>query len=138
MTSDDDLFGTEHVTTYRETDGEHGHEWRGTTILLLTTTGRESGKQRTTPLIYRSDGDRWVAVASKGGSPDHPGWYKNLGADPTAELQVKEERIPVSAETAQGPERERLWRLMTEVWPDYDRYQTRTDRQIPVVVFERR
>jgi deazaflavin-dependent oxidoreductase (nitroreductase family) len=138
MSSDDDLFGAEHVTTYRETNGEHGHEWRGATILLLTTTGRESGNERTTPLIYRSDGDRWVVVASKGGAPEHPGWYKNLEADPTAELQVKEERIPVRAETAQGEERERLWRLMTEDWPAYDQYQTRTDREIPVVVLARR
>jgi deazaflavin-dependent oxidoreductase (nitroreductase family) len=138
MPSDNDLFGAKHVNTYRETNGEHGHTWRGTTILLLSTTGRQSGKERTTPLIYRSDGDRWVVVASKGGAPDHPSWYKNLQADPTAELQVKEELIPVQAETAQGEERERLWRLMTEDWPDYDRYQTKTDRQIPVVVLARR
>lgn len=137
---DEDLFGQEHVRAYRETGGERGYHWRGTTILLLTTTGRVSGQDRTTPLIFRDDGDRegWVVVASKGGSPDHPDWYKNLLADPEATLEVKSERIPVLAETARGDERARLWRRMTEVWPDYDRYQERTDREIPVVVFRRR
>ncbi len=139
MASDDDqLFGAEHVRVYRETDGEHGYHWRGTTILLLTTTGRASGEERTTPLIHRTDGDRWVVVASKGGAPDHPGWYKNLEADPTATLQVRGETIPVRASDAEGQERDRLWALMTEVWPAYDDYQKKTDRKIPVVVFSRR
>jgi deazaflavin-dependent oxidoreductase (nitroreductase family) len=138
VASDDELFGSEHVRVYRETGGEHGYEWRGTTILLLTTNGRRSGEERTTPLIHRTDGGGWVVVASKGGAPDHPGWYKNLEADPEATIEVKAERIPVRAETAQGEERERLWRLMTEIWPDYDAYQRRTDRQIPVVMLTRR
>ena len=133
-----ELFGAEHVRAYRQSDGEVGYEWRGTTILLLTTTGRRSGEERTTPLIYRDDGDTWVVVASKGGAPDHPDWYKNLTAESDATIQVKAERIPVRAETAEGAERERLWQRMTEVWPDYDAYQTRTQRQIPVVVFRRR
>ena len=98
-------------------------QWRGTTILLLTTTGRRSGEERTTPLIYRDDGDTWVVVASKGGAPDHPDWYKNLTAESDATIQVKAERIPVRAETAEGAERERLWQRMTEVWPDYDAYR---------------
>jgi deazaflavin-dependent oxidoreductase (nitroreductase family) len=132
------LFGQEHVRAYRETGGEQGYRWRGTTILLLTTKGRVSGQERTTPLIFRQDGDRWVVVASKGGAPDHPDWYKNLAADPEAMIQVKAERIPVRAEAAQGEERARLWGLMTEVWPPYDEYQQRTERQIPVVVFSRR
>jgi deazaflavin-dependent oxidoreductase (nitroreductase family) len=138
VSTDDDLFGPEHVQTYRETDGERGYQWRGTTILLLTTRGRMSGRQRTTPLIHRADDGRWVVVASKGGAPEHPDWYKNLVADPEATIQVKGERIAVRAQTAQGDDRERLWRLMTEVWPAYDRYQQRTDREIPVVVFDRR
>ncbi|MFL5823048.1 MAG: nitroreductase family deazaflavin-dependent oxidoreductase [Solirubrobacteraceae bacterium] len=138
MPGDDDLFGQEHVRVYRETDGEHGYRWRGTTILLLTTTGRGSGQERTTPLIHRTDDDRWVIVASKGGAPDHPDWYKNLQATPEATIQVKDERIPARAHTAEGEERERLWQLMTEVWPAYDDYQRKTQRQIPVVVLERR
>lgn len=139
MASDDDnLFGPEHVRVYRETGGERGYRWRGTTILLLTTTGHRSGQERTTPLIHRTDGDRWVIVASKGGAPEHPGWYKNLAANPEATIEVKDKRIPVRASTAQGEERERLWKLMTEDWPAYDDYAGKTDREIPVVVLERR
>jgi len=138
ITTDDDLFGDEHVRVYRETGGERGYHWRGTTILLLTTTGRVSGEPRVAPLIFRPDGDRSVVVASKGGAPEHPGWYLNLEAHPEAEVQVKAEVIPVRMTVAEGAERERLWGLMTEVWPDYDAYQTRTERQIPVVVLEPR
>jgi deazaflavin-dependent oxidoreductase (nitroreductase family) len=136
--NDDDLFGPEHVRVYRETGGEHGYNWRGTTILLLTTTGRTSGEPRTMPLIHRTDGDRWVVVASKGGWPEHPLWFKNLQAEPDATIEVRDEEIPVRASVAEGEERERLWKLMTEVWPAYDEYQGKTDRQIPVVVLERR
>jgi deazaflavin-dependent oxidoreductase (nitroreductase family) len=134
-----ELFGPEHVRTYRETGGERGYIWQeGTTILLLTTTGRKSGEPRTMPLIFREDGDRWVIVASKGGWPDDPGWYKNLLQSPDATIQVLDKEIPVRASTASGAERERLWKLMAEVWPHYDEYQQRADREIPVVVLERR
>jgi deazaflavin-dependent oxidoreductase (nitroreductase family) len=136
--SDDELFGGEHVRVYRETEGERGYHWRGTTILLLTTEGRTSGEPRTTPLIHRTDGDRWVVVASKGGAPEHPSWYQNLLANPEATIEVKAEEIPVRATTATGEERSRLWALMAEVWPAYDDYQKKTDREIPVVVFTRR
>ena len=137
-TDDDKLFGAEHVRVYRETGGERGYHWRGTTILLLTTTGRKSGEERTTPLIHRTDADRWIVIASKGGHPEHPGWFQNLEADPDAEIQVLDQVIPVRATVAADEERERLWKLMTEVWPDYDDYQSKTDREIPVVVLERR
>jgi deazaflavin-dependent oxidoreductase (nitroreductase family) len=136
--SDDDLFGEEHVRVYRETAGEHGYHWRGTTILLLTTQGRTSGESRTTPLIHRADGDRWVVVASKGGAPAHPSWFENLQANPEATIQVRGEKMPVRATTAKGEERSRLWALMTEVWPAYNDYQAKTDREIPVVVLTRR
>ena len=136
--SDDDLFGDEHVRVYRETAGERGYHWRGTTILLLTTEGRRSGEARTTPLIHRTDDDRWVVVASKGGAPENPGWYENLKANPEATIQVKGETVPVSAAAAEGEERSRLWSLMTEVWPAYDEYQTRTERKIPIAVLSRR
>ena len=134
---DDDLFGQEHVRVYRKSGGEHGYHWRGTTILLLTTTGRASGNERTTPLIHRTDDGKWVAVASKGGAPDHPDWYKNLEREPQATIQVKYEEIPVRARTADGQERDRLWQMMSEVWPAYNDYQRKAERQIPVVVFER-
>ena len=138
MTEAETLFGAEHVRRYRETGGEVGHVWKeGSTILLLTTTGRQSGEPRTTPLIYAEDGDRYVIVASKGGAPAHPGWYLNLQKDPNVQLQVLDEVFPARARTADGPERERLWQLVTQQWPDYDSYQTKTDREIPVVFLER-
>jgi deazaflavin-dependent oxidoreductase (nitroreductase family) len=136
--SDDDLFGQEHVAAYRESGGARGYHWRGATILLLTTEGRSSGEPRTTPLIHRTDGDRWVVVASKGGAPTHPSWFENLQANPHATIEVQAEQIPVRASVAEGEERSRLWTLMTEAWPAYDDYQTKTDREIPVVVLTRR
>jgi deazaflavin-dependent oxidoreductase (nitroreductase family) len=136
--SDDELFGAEHVRVYRGTAGERGYHWRGTTILLLTTRGRTSGEPRTTPLIHRTDGERWVVVASKGGAPAHPSWYENLLANPDATIEVLSETVPVRASTAEGEERARLWALMIEVWPAYDDYRARTDREIPVVVLTRR
>ena len=138
MSNDDQLFGDKHVRAYRETGGEQGYHWRGTEILLLNTTGHQSGKERTMALIHRADGDRFVVVASKGGAPEHPAWFRNLEADPDVTVQVRDEVIPVHASVAQGEERARLWSLMTEVWPDYDKYQTKTEREIPVVVLQRR
>jgi deazaflavin-dependent oxidoreductase (nitroreductase family) len=136
--NDDNLFGAEHVRVYQETGGRRGYDWRGAEILLLSTEGRKSGETRIAPLIHREDDGRWVLVASQGGRPEHPAWFKNLTAQPDAEIQVKADRIPVRAREAEGEERERLWKRMTEVWPAYDAYQKRTDRRIPVVVLERR
>lgn len=127
----------EHVQRYLSTDGANGHEWRGTNILLLTTTGRRTGTRHRTALIYRQVGDDHVVVASKGGAEKHPAWYLNLAANPDVTVQVKDEVFDGKARTAEGEERARLWRLMAEVWPDYDNYQRRTGRQIPVVVIER-
>jgi deazaflavin-dependent oxidoreductase (nitroreductase family) len=138
MSEAENLFGEEHVRRYRETGGEVGHEWKeGSTVLLLTTTGRTSGEPRTTPLIYAVDGDRYVIVASKGGAPDDPGWYLNLSKTPEVELQVKDEVFGARARVAEGDERERLWAKANEVWPHYAEYATKTDREIPVVVLER-
>jgi deazaflavin-dependent oxidoreductase (nitroreductase family) len=132
------LFGQEHVRRYRETDGDVGHIWkRGSKILLLTTKGRKSGNATTTPLIYEADGDDYVIVASKGGAPEHPGWYRNLVKSPDVEVQVKDDVFPARARVAEGSERDRLWRLVNRQWPDYDTYQQRTEREIPVVVLER-
>jgi len=132
------LYGDEHVRRYRETDGEVGHIWReDSTILLLTTAGRRTGQETTTPLIYTLDADTPVIVASQGGAPDHPGWFKNLVKDPDVGVQIKSEKFRARARVAEGEERERLWELMNEVWPHYDEYATRTDREIPVVVLDR-
>ena len=138
MSESENLFGEEHVRRYRETGGEVGHEWKeGSTILLLTTTGRTSGEPRTTPLIYAADGDRYVIVASKGGAPDDPGWYLNLSKTPEVELQVNDDVFRARASTVEGAERERLWAEANEVWPHYEEYATKTDRKIPVVLLER-
>jgi deazaflavin-dependent oxidoreductase (nitroreductase family) len=131
------LHGAPHVERYRETDGEVGHDWKGTQTLLLTTTGRRSGERRTTPLIYGRRGDDYVIVASKGGSDRPPGWYENLAADPNVELQVRGERFPARARTASAEEKRELWPTMTAEWPAYDDYQRSTERDIPVVVLER-
>jgi deazaflavin-dependent oxidoreductase (nitroreductase family) len=131
------LFGQEHVDRYRATDGEEGHEWRGAKVLLLTTTGRRSGEPRTTPLIYGRNGDDYMVVASKGGSPEPPAWYLNLSESPEVEVQVKGDRFKARARTAGAEEKPELWRTMAAEWPDYDSYQERTERQIPVVVLER-
>jgi len=132
------LFGQEHVDRYLATDGEEGHDWQGTHTLLLTTTGRRSGEKRQLPLIYGRHGDDYMVVASKGGAPDHPGWYLNLDANPEVEIQVKGDKQRAHARTATPEERTELWPVMTKEWPDYDSYQEKTDRQIPVVVLEPR
>ena len=132
--TDISLLGDEHIRKYRETGGEVGYIWNGVPTLLLTTTGRRIGEPRTSPLIFARDGDDYLVIASTGGSPKHPSWYLNLQAHPEAEIQVKGETIPVTARTASDDEKPRLWRIMTDVWPNYDVYQTRTDRSIPVIV----
>lgn len=128
------LVGPEHVRRYRETNGEVGYIWNGVPILLLTTTGRKSGQPRTNALIHGRDGSDYLVIASMGGAPTHPQWYLNLQADPAAEIQVKAERFQVTARTARDDQKPRLWQIMTGAWPNYDAYQTRTDRVIPLVV----
>jgi deazaflavin-dependent oxidoreductase (nitroreductase family) len=131
------LFGPEHVQRYRETNGEEGHDWQGTHALILTTTGRRSGEQRSTPLIYGRSGDDHLIVASKGGADDPPAWFLNLEANPEAEIQVGAERFPVRSRVAAPDEKPGLWSTMVAEWPAYDEYQQKTEREIPVVVLER-
>jgi deazaflavin-dependent oxidoreductase (nitroreductase family) len=131
------LLGQEHVERYLATDGEEGHDWLNTHTLLLTTKGRSSGKARTTPLIYGTSGERYLVVASKGGSRRPPAWYLNLVADPEVEVQVKGQRFSARARDATPQEKPEMWKTMTAEWPAYDDYQRRTTREIPVVVLER-
>jgi deazaflavin-dependent oxidoreductase (nitroreductase family) len=131
------LFGQEHIDRYRATGGEEGHEWQGTRCLILTTTGRKSGEQRDSALIYGVHGDDYLLVASKGGAPDDPAWYKNLDADPHVTLQVGPEVFPAIARSATGAEREELWPIMVKEWPAYDDYVKKTEREIPLVVLSR-
>lgn len=128
----------EHIHRYVETDGAEGHEWRpGVFTLLLTTRGRRTGKLRRTALIYGRDGDDYLVVASQGGAPEHPAWYLNLLAEPQVQVQVGGEKFIARARTAGPAEKPRMWRTMTGIWPAYDGYQAKTDREIPVVVLER-
>jgi deazaflavin-dependent oxidoreductase (nitroreductase family) len=131
------LFGQEHVQKYRETDGEVGHDWQGTSVLILTTKGRRSGEQRPTPLIYQPFGDAYLVVASKGGADEPPAWFLNLEAEPEVDVQVQGDRFRARARTATPQEKPDMWRAMTAAWPAYDEYQAKTDREIPVVVLER-
>ena len=126
-----------HAKRYIETNGEDGHIWEGVPTLLLTTTGRRSGKSYITPLIYGEDSGRYLVVASRGGAPEHPQWYQNLVANPDVQVQVRADRFPARARTATPEEKPALWKLMARIWPSYNDYQTRTTREIPVVILER-
>jgi deazaflavin-dependent oxidoreductase (nitroreductase family) len=127
----------QHIRRYVETDGRKGHRWGGAHTLLLTTRGRRSGKLRRTALIYGRDGDRYLVVASSGGGKEHPSWYLNLAESPEVQVQVGAHKFTAQALTATAEEKPRLWRLMASIWPDYDRYQAKTKRDIPVVILER-
>ncbi|MGW5738354.1 MULTISPECIES: nitroreductase family deazaflavin-dependent oxidoreductase [Streptomyces] len=131
------LFGKEHVERYVATDGEEGHDWQNTTVLILTTTGRKSGEPRSTPLIYRPYGDDVLVVASNGGADQPPLWFRNIEANPEVQVQVKSDRYTARARTATPEEKPDMWRTMAATWPSYDDYQRKTDREIPVVVLER-
>ena len=130
------LFGQEHIDRYIATDGEEGHDWQGTQTLLLTVTGRRSGEKITKPLIYGRHGDDYLLVASWGGSDRHPPWYLNLEANPEVEIQVKGDKMRARARTATPEEKAELWPIMTKEWPDYDSYQLKTDRDLPLVIVE--
>jgi deazaflavin-dependent oxidoreductase (nitroreductase family) len=134
--TDISLLGDDHVRVYRETNGEKGYLWNGVPTLLLTMRGRKSGELRTIPIIYTPVGESFVIIASKGGSPTHPKWYLNILDDPNVEVQVKADRFAAVARTAESPEREQIWAECIKNWPNYDVYQSRTERKIPVVVID--
>ena len=135
----------DHMQRYIETDGADGHMWDSAPVggpgpiptLLLTTTGRRSGKSLVMPLIYGEANGAYVVIASKGGAPKHPAWYLNLAANTEVEVQVIADRFRAKARTATGDERTNLWKMMREIYPPYDEYQGKTDREIPVIVLER-
>jgi deazaflavin-dependent oxidoreductase (nitroreductase family) len=128
-------MGGLHAALYRLTGGKLGGRMRNAPVLLLTVTGRKSGKRRRTPLLYGRDGDNFVVIASVGGAPRHPAWYLNLQGQ-EAEVQVGRERKRVRARDAEGEERDRLWAQMVAVYAPYADYQRKTERRIPVVVLE--
>ena len=127
----------DHLHQYVASNGAEGHIWNGVPTLLLTTVGRKSGQARRSPLIYGQDGDRYLIVASKGGTDAPPEWYLNLQADPEVRLQVGADVFDATASTASPEEKARLWPTMTAIWPDYDEYQKKTERDIPIVILTR-
>ena len=128
------LMSSTHVFFYKLSGGRIGGRMHKVPVLLLTTTGRKTGRKRTTPVLYLRDGNRLVIVASNGGRPRDPSWWMNLMHNPIAMVQVKNAKQTIYAHRAIGSEKERLWRLMTSAYPTYDRYQKKTERDIPVVV----
>jgi deazaflavin-dependent oxidoreductase (nitroreductase family) len=135
----------QHANRYLSSGGADGHIYTVTPpghsemrvpSLLLTTTGRKSGERFIFPLFYGRDGDSYIVVASKGGAPQHPGWYRNLLANPEVEVQVGTAKMKARARTATGAERARLWEKALGFWPPYADYQRKTEREIPVVVLD--
>ena len=127
-----------HVEAYRLSHGKLGGEYRGAPILLLHHTGRKSGSERVSPLIYLADGDDLVVVGSKGGSHKHPAWFLNLREMPETTVEVGGERRRVKVRVASAQEREKLWPRVVEVYSDYANYQERTEREIPLVILSPR
>ena len=135
----------DHLARYIATDGAEGYLWDASLgggsgmipTLLLTTVGRKSGRELTMPLIFGRAGPDYVVVASKGGAPAHPAWYFNLQANPDVRVQVKADKFKARARTAEGAERAALWKEMVRIYSPYELYQTKTPRQIPVVVLSR-
>ncbi len=131
-----ELFWKVHPFLYRASGGRLGGTAMGLPVLLLTTTGRRSGQPKTKALMYLPEGDGYVVIASYLGEPKHPAWWLNLGSNPEGEVEIGKRRITVTAREAEGDERERLWKAVVERQGDYEEYQQRTDRRIPVVILE--
>ncbi len=130
-------FNDNIITEFRTNGGKVGGPFAGATLLLLTTTGAKSGKTRTSPLVYVTDGDRFVIIASKAGADTNPDWYHNLLAHPTATVEIGNERFQTRATVAEEPERTRLYAKMVKVMPGFADYERKTSRKIPVVELER-
>lgn len=135
----------DHSNRYLSSGGTDGHMYKANPpgygemvvpSLMLTTAGRKSGEKYMFPLYYGDYGNSYVIIASKGGAPEHPGWYKNLLANPEAEVMVGTKRLKVKARTASGEERAKLWQVALKFWPPYADYQKKTEREIPVVVLD--
>jgi deazaflavin-dependent oxidoreductase (nitroreductase family) len=124
------LFSRGHVALLRL---GIGRRFRGNRVVVLTTRGRRTGKRRRTPLLAFEDGERLVLIASFGGAPEHPFWFRNLTADPHVEVDGR----PYTARTAEDDERDRLWPRVVERYPGYASYQARTSRKIPLVLLTR-
>ena len=131
------MFTGAHVLAYRLSRGRICGSWGKAPILLLTTTGRKSRRERTTPLLYLRDGENMVIVATNDGSPQHPQWFRNLVATPRARVETTDGSLAVNARTAPGDERALLWPQLLAIYPNYERDSQRTERELPVVILER-
>ena len=131
------FFTNLQVSLYRLSRGSIGGTFRGVPVLLLTTVGRKTGKTRTKPLLYLKDNDQIILVASHGGAPTHPAWWRNLQHNPHAQIEIKGTLSEVEAREATSEERERLWPKLVALYSDYENYQKRTTRTIPVVILEK-
>ena len=125
------------IEEFRANDGKVTGVFAGRPLLLLTTTGAKSGQPRTMPLVYTTDGDRMVVIASKGGAPSNPAWYHNLVANPTVTVELPGDTFQARATVAEGEERERLYSAQAALMPAFAEYQEKTTRQIPVIILER-
>lgn len=134
---DYNAFNRSVIAEFRQNDGTVTGAFAGSPLLLLTTTGAKTGAARTTPLVHSRDGDRIVVIASKGGAPSHPDWFRNLSANPEVTVELPGETFRAQARVADGDERDRLYRAQAELMPNFDEYAAKTDRLIPVVVLER-
>jgi len=126
----------DHVERYLATDGADGFEWEGAQCVILTTIGRKTGSLRRSPVIRVRDGDRYLVVGSMGGAPRHPSWYLNLVANPQITIQDRAEVHHLTARTATAEEKAELWPLAVAQWPDYENYQAKTERDLPLVICE--
>ena len=132
------LFTGAHVFVYRFSGGKLGGSMGKGPVSLLTTTGRKTGLQRTTPLLYLKDGENLILVASYGGAPNHPVWWLNLQANPQTEVEVGNKKLPMTARQADAEERKRLWPLLVAMYPGYAEYEKKTTREIPVIILSPR
>jgi deazaflavin-dependent oxidoreductase (nitroreductase family) len=138
----DEAFRTRsgnHVARYIATDGQQGYDDNShkAPTLLLTTTGRRTGKPHTAPLYFAEDGGRYIIIASKGGSDHDPQWYLNLAANPAVDVQIRDDKFRATARTADADEKARLWSLLADQMPFYNTYQKKAQRNIPLVILER-
>jgi len=136
-TADFNEFNRNLIAEFRANDGKVGGMFANAPLMLLTSTGAKSGQERTSPLVYTTDGDRMVVIASKGGAPTHPDWYHNLVANPTATIELPGERFQVRARRAEGEERDRLYDAQAALMPNFAEYQQNTTRKIPLFILER-
>ncbi|MBL8127546.1 MAG: nitroreductase family deazaflavin-dependent oxidoreductase [Chloroflexia bacterium] len=130
-------FNTQVIAEFRANEGKVGGPFAGAPMILITTTGAKSGQPRVAPLVYTTDGDRYVVIASKGGAPTNPDWYYNIAANPEITVEIGGETFPARAEIAAEPERTRLFDAQAALMPGFREYQNNTTRVIPVITISR-